>query len=950
MKYIIYLTVSVVFLSIVPLHSQVFEDWASYYASGLLPGSDYTTAIATDGNGNVFVTGISQNRLSTDYLTIKYDPAGNTIWENRYNPNFKANNKVIDMVIDNSGNAYITGTTYANDDSRAITIKYSASGEQEWIASYEKLGVVAMAADNSGNIYLTGVSAGLVQDADIVTIKYDNSGNQEWVSRYNDPGNSWEETVDIATDPSGNIFITGWRGFGNNQDFLTIKYNTFGDSQWVAIYNSPWNRADKATALAVDLDGNLYITGNSSTINSSDYLTLKYNSAGNLLWTARYDSPENNNGKPTAITVDANGNAYVTGMSGSPSRLTTLKYSTDGDSLWVARVNDVYVFSVAGIGVDNSGNVTVAGSGSKTLIPLPINVNYFVFKYTTFGDSLWRAEYDGPGNKGEDIAQAIALDQAGNALVTGYSGHEGCTSNDCIPDYTTLKYHATSGNTLWEARYDGPGTSDDRLADMNLDVAGNVYVTGQSRSSDTTSEYATVRFNTSGDSVWAVRFDGGGNDNQARSIVLDVFGNVNVTGTSDGAGTGLDYSTVQYDANGNLLWSASYDAAGLDDIPVAIASDSLGNIYVSGVSKNTADNFDIATIKYSPFGDSLWVRRYDNPEAVDDWVEAFILGPSQNIFIGGSSFGSSINILKYAASGEIQWMREFDYGDFFDMAIDLSENVYISSFRWDTQYTIRKYNTLGDSLWIVSDSTVSPHLIIVDANENIYVTGTVDGLNNDFDIMTARYDAMGNRLWTARYDGLNDYDLAAGITHDPEGNVYITGYSFQSVSGWITVKYNSSGNLVWETFYKGTYQRPTNISLDESGNVYVAGTTSATPHFYTVIKYVQTPTGVEEETNNTLKFYLSQNYPNPFNPSTSLRYSLNQTAQITLKIYNVLGQEIKTLVNEEQTPGFKEVNWDGTNNNGAKVASGIYIYRLEAKPLSGSGKAFVQSRKMVLLK
>ncbi|NUQ40797.1 MAG: T9SS type A sorting domain-containing protein, partial [Calditrichaceae bacterium] len=91
------------------------------------------------------------------------------------------------------------------------------------------------------------------------------------------------------------------------------------------------------------------------------------------------------------------------------------------------------------------------------------------------------------------------------------------------------------------------------------------------------------------------------------------------------------------------------------------------------------------------------------------------------------------------------------------------------------------------------------------------------------------------------------------------------------------------------------------------------------------------------------EFSLQQNYPNPFNPSTVIKYALKENANVTLTIYNMLGQEVKTLVSAHQAAGIKEAAWDGTNNSGAQVASGIYIYRLEAND-------FVASRKMLLMK
>ncbi|MBM4172234.1 MAG: T9SS type A sorting domain-containing protein, partial [Ignavibacteria bacterium] len=91
------------------------------------------------------------------------------------------------------------------------------------------------------------------------------------------------------------------------------------------------------------------------------------------------------------------------------------------------------------------------------------------------------------------------------------------------------------------------------------------------------------------------------------------------------------------------------------------------------------------------------------------------------------------------------------------------------------------------------------------------------------------------------------------------------------------------------------------------------------------------------------EFALSQNYPNPFNPTTSIKYSLAENAKVTLVIYDMLGQVVKTLIDNEQEAGFYTVKWDGTNNYGGKVSSGIYIYRLNA------GK-FMSTLKMNLLK
>ncbi|MFQ5641865.1 MAG: T9SS type A sorting domain-containing protein, partial [bacterium] len=91
------------------------------------------------------------------------------------------------------------------------------------------------------------------------------------------------------------------------------------------------------------------------------------------------------------------------------------------------------------------------------------------------------------------------------------------------------------------------------------------------------------------------------------------------------------------------------------------------------------------------------------------------------------------------------------------------------------------------------------------------------------------------------------------------------------------------------------------------------------------------------------RFELFQNYPNPFNPSTTIKYELSKNSQVILKIYNVLGREVRTLLNENQTAGLKTVQWDGRDDSGAIVSSGVYLYRIQA-----SNK--IQSKKMVFLR
>ena len=90
-------------------------------------------------------------------------------------------------------------------------------------------------------------------------------------------------------------------------------------------------------------------------------------------------------------------------------------------------------------------------------------------------------------------------------------------------------------------------------------------------------------------------------------------------------------------------------------------------------------------------------------------------------------------------------------------------------------------------------------------------------------------------------------------------------------------------------------------------------------------------------------FTLSQNYPNPFNPVTLIKYDLPKQANVNIIIYDMLGREVRTLINQTEEAGYKSVIWNATNDYGKPVSAGVYLYQIR------SGE-FVQTKKMVLLK
>jgi hypothetical protein len=97
------------------------------------------------------------------------------------------------------------------------------------------------------------------------------------------------------------------------------------------------------------------------------------------------------------------------------------------------------------------------------------------------------------------------------------------------------------------------------------------------------------------------------------------------------------------------------------------------------------------------------------------------------------------------------------------------------------------------------------------------------------------------------------------------------------------------------------------------------------------------------------EFALLQNYPNPFNPTTTVRYDLPTQSHVSLRVYDMLGREVRTIVDAQQDAGRYAMTWNGTSSSGHSVSSGVYLYRLQTSP-NGGGSAFVRTMKMMVLK
>jgi len=292
-------------------------------------------AVAIDDSGNVFVSGSAGSYPNSRLQTVRYGPDGTEHWVREYYP--PAPNRVNTpraMAVDANGCPIVAGGgTRDSTGHDILVIKYDpVTGESLWVARYsgpidggDAAGAIVL--DDSGNIYLTGWFDTDSTGRDIITMKYDPDGTLLWLDIYDGPGNGSDEGRDIELDDGGNVYVFGnaYRA-SSNTDFAVIKYSPAGDMLWVRLYNYPSNRTQVCYAGAVDSDGSVYVCGYLWTGTSYDYLTVKYDTDGNEQWYVRYNTYERQEDEAYDIALDDSGFVYVTGR--AKDSITDFDYAT----------------------------------------------------------------------------------------------------------------------------------------------------------------------------------------------------------------------------------------------------------------------------------------------------------------------------------------------------------------------------------------------------------------------------------------------------------------------------------------------------------------------------------------------------------------------------------------------------------------------------------------------
>jgi hypothetical protein len=308
--------------------------------------SDGGLNVVNDGYGNVYVIGATPLYAGgEDVVVIKYDQDGAELWMAVYDGIIVGGyNYPVDAVVDEAGNLYVTAessTSGGNVSTEWVTFKLSAAdGSQAWEQRYHGTGTFGFALPRDlaigpdGGIVVTGWSRNDDTWVDFGAVKYTQDGSQRWARDFSSPGYKAESAEALAIGPDNRVVVVGRYVHEGDSVVGVVCYDAQGTFQWSSIYNAGdyFELEDNARSVVIDDAGNTYVAadGIDSATEGRDFVLLKYDPAGNLLWDRRATGP-NSDIAPTVL-LGPEGNIYVSGLSNGGYRL--VAFDAEGNQLW----------------------------------------------------------------------------------------------------------------------------------------------------------------------------------------------------------------------------------------------------------------------------------------------------------------------------------------------------------------------------------------------------------------------------------------------------------------------------------------------------------------------------------------------------------------------------------------------------------------------------------------
>jgi len=590
-----------------------------------------------------------------------------------------------------------------------------------------------------------------------------------------------------------------------------------------------------------------------------------------------------------------------------------------GDTLWTRTYGGSYVAAADEVQQTTDGGYILAGF---TLSDFELSIVFYLVKTDANGDTLWTRTY---GGALEEIAKSVRQTSDGGYIVAGMTSSFGGGYYDAY-----LVRTDANGDTLWTRAYGG--TEPDYAYCVRQTTDGGLIVSGETSSFGVRGCDAwLLKTDANGDTLWTRTFDAVERE-RFHSVQQTSDGCYILTGFTGIWGGDNDVYLVKTDAKGDTLWTRTY--GGDDwDASYSVQQTTDGGYIVGGCTESFALGFgtDLYLLKTDANGDTLWTRTYGGRrEEIGQSVQQTTDGGY--IFAGYSnSFGGEdwdFYVVKTDANGDTLWTRTYG-GEFTNWAHSIqqtSDGNYVVAGRTDPgtgiqdMYLVKVFG--GEQAPVSIEIVPDDPPVVVPQGGSFGYTGALT--NNTEQSQTVDLWVMAEVPGIGRYGPLRRFN-----------NVPLSPY--QVISRHLNQHVPNLaplGNYLYLA-YCGDY--PSTV-IDSSYFPFevIAGATVKGSETGWVLSgsFLEGDHPVELPS----EFTLLGNYPNPFNASTAISYQLPVSGHVTLEVYNLFGEKVETLVDNDQDAGYKSALWDASG-----LSSGLYFYKLTAGDFS-------ETKRMMLVK
>lgn len=415
-----------------------------------------------------------------------------------------------------------------------------------------------------------------------------------WQYHYNGPASGRDKANSIVMGPKGALYVAGSsEGDGTDKDFTVVSLDSSMKERWVYRYNGPGNSLDEANSVVADADGNLYVAGFSTGIQTGeDFTVVSLSASGEERWVYSYDGPEKGSDRARSVAIGTDGNLYVAGFRDASGLerntvddLVVISLTSSGAQRWIYCHDGPARSSSIAVGPD--GNLYIAGRIKG------IYTDFTVISLTPLGSERWVYRYTGPGDFW-DCANSIIIGTDDNVYAAGYSNGAGDVGER---DFTVVSL-TSSGKERWVYRYNGPGNNLDEANSVAMGTDGNVYIAGYSTGIETDKDLTVISLTPLGGERWVYRYNGPGNSwDMAECIAVGLDGSVYAAGTSWPPYVQYDFTVIKLSQSGEKLGRSVWAGSGYSHGGIALSAvvGTNGNIYVAGYI-----GWDLTVIDFLP--------------------------------------------------------------------------------------------------------------------------------------------------------------------------------------------------------------------------------------------------------------------------------------------------------------------------------------------------------------